>query len=115
MQMKSSWHTPSQYTVLEIGSQEKIGLPFPVVYTFHVNSFSFHQNTSSDSGEDIENLKSLLRTDGRRTDGRTDDALWQWRTWAFGLSELKTSYNNYISDGYQMYNLRIVHAVPFCL
>ena len=33
----------------------------------------FHQNPSSGSGEEVENVKSL-RTDGRRTtDGRTDD------------------------------------------
>ena len=31
----------------------------------------FHQNPSSGSGEEVENVKSL-RTDGRRTDGRTD-------------------------------------------
>ena len=31
----------------------------------------FHQNPSSDSGEEVENVNSL--TDGRRTDGRTDD------------------------------------------
>ena len=29
----------------------------------------FHQNPSSGSGEEVENVKSL-RTDGRRTDGR---------------------------------------------
>ena len=34
----------------------------------------FHQNPSSGSGEEVENLKSLRQTDGRRTtDGRTDD------------------------------------------
>ena len=32
----------------------------------------FHQNPSSGSGEEVENVKSL-RTDGRTTDGRTDD------------------------------------------
>ena len=31
----------------------------------------FHQNPSSGSGEEVENVKSL-RTDGRTTDGRTD-------------------------------------------
>ena len=32
----------------------------------------FHQNPSSGSGEEVENLKSLRQTDGRRrrTDGR---------------------------------------------
>ena len=30
----------------------------------------FHQNPSSGSGEEVENVKSLHRTDGR-TDGRT--------------------------------------------
>ena len=34
----------------------------------------FHQNPSSGSGEEVENVKSLRHTDdGRRTDGRTDD------------------------------------------
>ena len=36
----------------------------------------FHQNPSSGSGEEVENVKSLRRTDGRRrrrTDGRTTD------------------------------------------
>ena len=32
----------------------------------------FHQNPSSGSGEEVENVKSL-RTPDRRTDGRTDD------------------------------------------
>ena len=32
----------------------------------------FHQNPSSGSGEEVENVKSLRRTDGR-TDRRTDD------------------------------------------
>ena len=36
-------------------------------------STKFHQNPSSGSGEEVENVKSL-RTDGRTTDdGRTDD------------------------------------------
>ena len=30
----------------------------------------FHQNPSSGSGEEVENVKSLRTTDGRRTDGR---------------------------------------------
>ena len=33
----------------------------------------FHQNPSSGSGEEVENVKSLRTDDGRRTDGRTDD------------------------------------------
>ena len=33
----------------------------------------FHQNPSSSSGEEVENVKSLRQTDGRRTDRRTDD------------------------------------------
>ena len=38
----------------------------------------FHQNLSSGTGEDVENVKSLRQTDGRTdgrrtTDGRTDD------------------------------------------
>ena len=33
----------------------------------------FHQNPSSGSGEEVENLKSLCQTDD--DDGRTDDAL----------------------------------------
>ena len=30
----------------------------------------FHQNPSSGSGEEVENMKSLRRTDGRTDDGR---------------------------------------------
>ena len=34
----------------------------------------FHQNPSSSSGEEVENVKSLrTTTDGRTTDGRTTD------------------------------------------
>ena len=35
----------------------------------------FHQNPSSGSGEEVENVKSLRTDDGqtRQTDGRTDD------------------------------------------
>ena len=35
----------------------------------------FHQNPSSGSGEEVENVKVYRRTtdDGRTTDGRTDD------------------------------------------
>ena len=48
----------------------------------------FHQNPSSGSGEEVENVKVYGR---RRTDGRTTDrALWQYLTWAFGSGELKT-------------------------
>ena len=33
----------------------------------------FHQNPSSGSGEEVENVKVYGQTDGRRTDRRTDD------------------------------------------
>ena len=44
-----------------------------------------HQNPSSGSGEEVENVNSL--TDGRRTDGRTTDdgqhmiTIGHWRLW----------------------------------
>ena len=36
-------------------------------------STKFHQNPSSGSGEEVENVKVYRRTDGRTDDGRTDD------------------------------------------
>ena len=33
----------------------------------YLNPTKFHQNPSSGSGEEVENVKSLRRTDGRRT------------------------------------------------
>ena len=33
----------------------------------------FHQNPSSGSGEEVENVKSLRRTDGRTDDDDDDD------------------------------------------
>ena len=46
----------------------------------------FHQNPSSGSGEEVENVKSLRQTDGR-TDGQTDGR----RTVRFDNSSLEPS------------------------
>ena len=50
----------------------------------------FHQNPSSGSGEEVENVKSLRRTtdDGRRTDGRRTDGR---RTVRYDNSSLEPS------------------------
>ena len=53
----------------------------------------FHQNPSSGSGKEVENVKVYGRrrtTDGRTDRRTTDGALWQWLTLAFGSGELKT-------------------------
>ena len=47
----------------------------------------FHQNPSSGSGEEVENVKSL-RTDGRTTDGRRTDGR---RTVRYDNSSLEPS------------------------
>ena len=50
----------------------------------------FHQNPSSGSGEEVENVKSL-RTDGRRTDRQTDRQTDGRRTVRYDNSSLEPS------------------------
>ena len=54
----------------------------------------FHQNPSSGSGEEVENVKSL-RTDGRTDDGRTDDGRCAM-TIAHSSLRLRWAKNDYI-------------------
>ena len=72
----------------------------------------FHQNPSSSSGEEAENVKSLRQTDGRTTttDGRTDDG-WCAMTIAHLSLRLRWAKNVQLSDEFQQLHAQWLSVV----